>query len=107
MNAQVAKMADAAGLSKGQKDGTPAVQKATNKKHHRRKHSVRRGNARKIVADAIRNNPGKTGTEIALMVADKVNKNTVRTQLRKLKIDGDIVQHDMRWFSKGAQIQAA
>ena len=66
-----------------------------------------RGSAKEQVLEAVKHNPGRLGTEIARMVASSVNKNTVRTQLRRLRLDGDIEQHEQRWYAKGAYRQAA
>ncbi|HWY63269.1 MAG TPA: hypothetical protein VNW15_15310 [Rhizomicrobium sp.] len=105
---QVAKMADAAGLAKAPEVEAKAGNKPlTARKPRSKKRGARAGNARKLVTQAIGNNPGKLGNEIAFMVMDKVNKHTVRTWLRKLKIAGDIEQHEMRWYAKGAYRQVA
>jgi hypothetical protein len=64
--------------------------------------------ARAIVLETIRQNPGRSGTEIAAMVGAAVNKHTVRTQLRKLKRSGEVEQTTaLRWYAKGDQRQPA
>jgi hypothetical protein len=73
----------------------------------RRKAVTARGSAKEQVLDAVRHNPGRLGTQIASIVAGTVNKNTVRTQLRRLRLDGEIEQHEQRWYVKGVSRQAA
>jgi hypothetical protein len=104
--AAVMKMADAAGVSAPVSSTAEPKRRAT-RGRHRKARAAKRGSARVIVSTAIRNNPGKTGTEIALLVADKVNKHTVRTQLRRLRLDNQIEQRDGRWYPNGASSAAA
>jgi predicted HTH transcriptional regulator len=55
--------------------------------------------ARAIVLEAIKQNPRRTGTQIAEIVAKDVNKHTVRTQLRKLRLAEEIFQDtQLRWY---------
>jgi predicted transcriptional regulator len=64
----------------------------------RRKTPAPRGSAKDEVFEAVRANPGRLGTEIATIIANTVNKNTVRTQLRRLRMEGQIEQSEQRWF---------
>jgi len=87
-----------------------APEKASPKKKARKHVLINKGpsKARAIVLETIQQNPGRTGTEIALMVGATVNKHTVRTQLRKLKKSGEIEQTAaLRWYARGEQKQAA
>lgn len=55
--------------------------------------------ARAIVLDAIKQNPRRTGSQLAEIVAKEVNKHTVRTQLRKLRLAEEIFQDErLRWY---------
>lgn len=83
----------------------PAIvaKKARGKKRKVRAHHVKNegpSQARAIVLEAIKQNPRRTGAQVAKIVADKVNKNTVRTQLRKLRLAGEIAQDSQqRWYA--------
>jgi len=58
-----------------------------------------KGVAQQVVQEAIKTHPNSSGTEIARLVAKQgVNKHTVRTSLRRLRMAGAIVQRDKRWF---------
>ena len=76
--------------------------KVRGKKRKSRRHVLKNegpSKARAIVLDAIKQNPRRTGTQLAEIVSAKVNKHTVRTQLRKLRIAGEIFQDErLRWY---------
>jgi hypothetical protein len=79
--------------------------KVRGKRRKARKHTVRNegpSEARAVVLQAIKDNPGRTGAQIAGMVADKVNRHTVRTQIRKLRLAQEIQQDsELRWYVSG------
>jgi len=54
-----------------------------------------------LVRDMISRRPGLTGVEIVAELDETgtpVNERTVRTNLRRLKLDGEIEQRDGRWY---------
>lgn len=79
--------------------------KARGKKRKTRKHVLRNegpSKARAVVFQAIKENPGRTGAQIAEVVSSKVNRNTVRTQIRKLRMAEQIEQDsELRWYEMG------
>lgn len=76
--------------------------KVRGKKRKTRRHVLKNegpSQARAIVLEAIKQNPRRTGSQIAEIVAAKVNKHTVRTQLRKLRLASEVSQdNQLRWY---------
>lgn len=63
---------------------------------------VPKGSAEELVLGVITEHPGTRGTTIAKVLAGKVNKHTVRTVLRRAKLNKKIEQdHIDGWHLKG------
>ena len=61
------------------------------------------GKTMSLVLDAVTNNPGQKGVEIVKWLENRgtpVQERTVRTCLRRLKLDRIIWQVDRRWYPR-------